>query len=1319
MADKASYLQNDTDTISSLRRMEKEGGRDLSGALVTVGLTATYLLARKKVNLSKAISSDVKLLFSKERGAYSRYLLTEVTKDKNATLLSRVRGNLQALFAPIPTGVEQMRLATDVLKRHGVGAIPSLPKVSLSDIQKHTPFRTYLKGPISAIAPGTPISMPGRRYTSGTAGGIVFGDKFYKMDKKGRVVEEIRGVRAGISGTSGERVEYGKAFGGREENYDFRSFLIKTRGPLESDIKLEQKRIFLEGLLRQRGISPINPSDKTSPSLLGSLIAQYNKEMSPILGNQFVPASQLISSNKALLSSSYDNVINEFVKRESAKRSSRIAFRSYRIQRKLGAGAPFTAYDVSDPAKIIRSMKEALGGSFKDPISGRAYGIPPARHMRENISLSGLWSEGQRGNYFLYQAGHEWKRGISRMVEGTFFKTAEQFGLGISTRHTKLTQFVSHLIGAKRGSYEDYFSRRYVGGFARLAALGYGGYTAFRLVDFLARQATGGWGITDVAGKLYTTAREFQQRVIDSVGLVDASKTAETSFPGIINSPLARLARGTAPIWMSLAGGKIKGEKGAKVGLALGIALALVTWGDITQSPEQLHRIYTGEQDVPVRKGRWWMFGKTPFGGGKVSYWRPHWYPLMRSKYKYQGQLWDSEAEELSSTGPFAPLLSPILTGKLYDPYRWEKEHYYDRPYPLTGEMFEPTMPFSWLLNATVGRVLKPQRIMHPEYWGSPQSEQRQRGTIEGAGASIGMGSLGRSPMLPNVSPTENRWLLTEGVYTLTEQMGLRGFLFSDIYEKLTGRTDFLPKGPVVQSARRATGYERSYWDMNLGDPAGVTEFIRRVIPHRRRGIEEYNPIPNTMPNWLPGEDYFINFRSGDPYTKVEMGEARLPGAGYESLHRLHSGIPGVYDAIDRFMILSDVAPYSNEYRQYAYLAMSMSKKDSYWNNKVKDKITQREKSQEEYEFLSLDPPDEVPLPLRPFSAIYRRTIAALGPGGVGGVIEPFIGPIIGRGPMKLIVPNMAFTSAPLSKFFPYRTATQTYKDFRLHGSEFTDWGNPFRDFIAPSVYKTIDLALQPFGADFIPQGEINRREYEEYFDRLQYVKSRKLESMARDAGNSRLASRFGSMASKTMTGVNHYMDMSKLRSSIPKRERAFLGSFIDAEGSERAQILNLVSDQMGDIYRAQWDMKDNSEVGRNDFDNSRNSETIEFFKSHTLPKNDWLGWHPEVDLKDTQLVVSRNEGMNIHNFDLWESQERSMDRRPVASDLGSIRGSSSNIEELKRQLSSQLETNGYTNARIVARQTPASQDRSTIRLKIRSNNDRTRMKLEESLIGA
>jgi hypothetical protein len=35
----------------------------------------------------------------------------------------------------------------------------------------------------------------------------------------------------------------------------------------------------------------------------------------------------------------------------------------------------------------------------------------------------------------------------------------------------------------------------------------------------------------------------------------------------------------------------------------------------------------------------------------------------------------------------------------------------------------------------------------------------------------------------------------------------------------------------------------------------------------------------------MPGDDYYTNFRVGDPYVKVDQGFARLPGAGYAAIH--------------------------------------------------------------------------------------------------------------------------------------------------------------------------------------------------------------------------------------------------------------------------------------------------------------------------------------------------------------------------------------------------------------------------------------------------
>jgi hypothetical protein len=85
--------------------------------------------------------------------------------------------------------------------------------------------------------------------------------------------------------------------------------------------------------------------------------------------------------------------------------------------------------------------------------------------------------------------------------------------------------------------------------------------------------------------------------------------------------------------------------------------------------------------------------------------------------------------------------------------------------------------------------------------------------------------------------------------------------------------------------------------------------------------------MPNTMPSWMPGEDYLVNFRKGDTYIKVDEGYARLPGKGYEALHPELEGLdPEDYPDIAKMRILADVAPYSREYQKYASRVRAQSR---------------------------------------------------------------------------------------------------------------------------------------------------------------------------------------------------------------------------------------------------------------------------------------------------------------------------------------------------------------------------------------------------------
>ena len=62
----------------------------------------------------------------------------------------------------------------------------------------------------------------------------------------------------------------------------------------------------------------------------------------------------------------------------------------------------------------------------------------------------------------------------------------------------------------------------------------------------------------------------------------------------------------------------------------------------------------------------------------------------------------------------------------------------------------------------------------------------------------------------------------------------------------------------------------------------------------------------------------------------------------------------------------------------------------------------------------------------------------------------------------------------------------------------------------------------------------------------------------------------------------------------------------------------------------------------------SRGKSLNEYFsKEAPLPGPDYVGFHPQCDLEDVKLQVIKNVGLDMHNFNLWESRERLLPRKP------------------------------------------------------------------------
>ena len=156
---------------------------------------------------------------------------------------------------------------------------------------------------------------------------------------------------------------------------------------------------------------------------------------------------------------------------------------------------------------------------------------------------------------------------------------------------------------------------------------------------------------------------------------------------------------------------------------------------------------------------------------------------------------------------------------------------------------------------------------------------------------------------------------IKDGVYSAKQLSGIYGFLGDFAFGDDSYSFRYADAGAM-------TSFSRTFWDANIGGVGGeFMEIARRFFPSEDKSIIRYNPLRNNMPEWLPER-----FLTGDPFTSLPKGEMRLPGKGYETLNELHPDEFGEYGAFDRFKILADIAPSSEEYKIWRNIARNTVK---------------------------------------------------------------------------------------------------------------------------------------------------------------------------------------------------------------------------------------------------------------------------------------------------------------------------------------------------------------------------------------------------------
>jgi len=839
--------------------------------------------------------------------------------------------------------------------------------------------------------------------------------------------------------------------------------------------------------------------------------------------------------------------------------------------------------------------------------------------------------------------------------------------------------------------------------------------------------------VNDFNGPLDLFARGMVgKRVLPLYAAGVTALTVDRTIGGMVNGKDERGERIYSPFILS------KVAKGAVElqSLSAGIAPGGMTY---EEKKEQLV-----EGEVPIRQGRFWPLGNTPFKGGKVMYYRPSWYRKLEAGAMFTSDTYGSPAEKFLFYNDISPL-------RPFDPYRFERKHYEDRPYPITGEYFSgPFGPLVPLANMTIGKLLKPQQMMHTNetaeglsnyvragefaaYDASAYAQSAAKyvnglgfargmeaqisgqpgfgggvpaGSIGGAGGVYAMNSMLASRagstnaagamvrsnigdinaqytslsygpskvskvMPPRMvaagaplEPSSLSFQAGEAGYRLQEMAGIYGFAFANVRNSLGfGEKDYQPQRSVLQSASKAYGTTRAFWDLNLGGLGDVplgskegignlefSEIVRRFIPKERTGIDYINPIQNTMGKqypFLPGAEYFTDFTRGDPFTKVQEGELRLPGVGYERFNRLSSDSTGRYGAVDQLNILGDVAPYSQQFKilnnkiDKMNLSPAERIKVAEIRSQVADTTTRNEFTEYKYRGSSAEE--------------------------------------IGQHPLRFAAGRMGEYLAHsdnfiMSKVVGKKTAIEDWERRHVYGATFPEWQRPFDSYIQPMINKatqdnpiiaaatlgtvgslfgrtakaklfgtavgvTTGLAASTYGNisefvtgdRFVPAERKKELALEEYADILTYVKNKRLATMAQASGDGKAAVQFNMAAKRTMYGADLYgKDIDTLSLAIPKRKREHFKAMINAPEKDRSRILSTAGRLERRIYEAAWGM-----------DVEKRPDLGEYFTRHELPDLSWEGWHPNTNMDQVKIKMGQSMGLEMSQMGYYPQQIR------------------------------------------------------------------------------
>jgi len=790
-------------------------------------------------------------------------------------------------------------------------------------------------------------------------------------------------------------------------------------------------------------------------------------------------------------------------------------------------------------------------------------------------------------------------------------------------------------------------------------------------------------------------------------------------------------------------------KRNAFIGALAGAAVALpfLPGALVGTSSEELRSLYSGEKEVAQKANRWWMFGGSSWEGTHTQYFSKHKVARVNADAVDKVRYGDDDTKKKLN-----PLLHPLSYIK--DPYRYEKMHAEDMPYPVWGMDVGYGSIYGKLYERTIGQIIKPDLV-------NPAVRDLAESVSDASTLKMGILKATKNFILGNKEQTGNSFavpvgldskdkgLISDGVMAappsarfnpnqeglgLTYQagvdlIGLKGWTLSMPLAAI----GIEPRNAPLQLARsgEATSAARDLLDENVGDMFGFGEFQRKILGTSSGSLpERLNPLVNDMVHWLPSSDnqYYINFKKGNPYDHIKNGEERLPGVGLAALNPELQGVePEDYSLVYKYKVLSDVAKGSREHiraRQQAlsaYTAGDLSKREVEIVKQTMEQEVERDNRKDFYK-----PSTE-------------RDRFGFGPVGyIQSSVWDFVARN-GESPTEMLTPIR-----PMAKFMHKRTAIEDYVATQLGGSDAGIWTNPYSHFIKPAANKTRLVVDRSFKGEEV----VEKENIDEYFDKLDHLRNRRNGTGMQD---------FNSTVSSSLSGLNTKEKVLKFKKSLSDSERDYFESFSkETDKKKREMIRSILPGNVARGYEQIWRNVDIAEETRakggsvqkalaedlhkqtlklqdvfavalskeelesvkhsvyNNRDSYANmgfsrSDRIKYSADEAIrlkmadmeaathlrnstgvPSSKFMGWDPRLKTDDIKIRTLSVGNEDLRRFGFWQKDEDRMNRIPalksedeVIQSIDRIKASMRANTIMKRQIEMTMFNNGFKASRI------------------------------------